>query len=77
MIIVDRIENDKAVCEIDGKLMKNISLSKISDNVREGDILIDNNNDGSFYIIDVVKTKQRKEDITKRFERLKARNNIK
>jgi len=76
MIIVDRIENNKAVCEINGEITKDISLSKISNDVREGDVLIDNNGDGTFYIIDVVKTKQLKEDITKRFENLKARNKI-
>jgi len=75
MIIVDRIENDKAVCEINGESIKNISLSKISNGVREGDVLIDNNGDGSFYIIDLAKTKQRKGNIKERFERLKAKNN--
>jgi len=77
MIIVDRIEKDKAVCEINGKMIKDISLSKISDDVREGDVLIDNSGDGSFYIIDIVKTKQRKKNINERFECLKARNSTK
>ncbi|MDR0318963.1 MAG: DUF3006 domain-containing protein [Nitrososphaerota archaeon] len=77
MIIVDRIENNIAICEINGKTTKGISLSKLSSNVREGDVLVDNNGDGSFYTIDSEKTKQRKVDIAKRFERLKARNNIK
>ena len=75
MIIVDRIESDVAVCEINGKTMKNISLSKISKNVNEGDVLIDKNGDGSFYTIDVAKTKQQKESITKRFGHLKTKNN--
>jgi hypothetical protein len=77
MIIVDRIENGIAVCEINGKLTEDIPLSKISTGVREGDVLIDDNNNGSFYTIDVETTKQRKANITERFERLKARNNIK
>ncbi|MDR0797853.1 MAG: DUF3006 domain-containing protein [Nitrososphaerota archaeon] len=77
MIIVDRIENAIAVCEINGKMMKDIPLSKISDGVREGDVLLDNSGDGSFYIVDVEKTKQRRDYITERFERLKAKNNIK
>ena len=76
MIIVDRIENGKAVCEINGEVVKNISLSKISDDVCEGDVLMDKNGDGSFYIIDIVKTKERKEDINERFKRLKIRKNI-
>ena len=57
--------------------MQNIPLSKINNNVCEGDILIDKNGDGSFYIIDTIKTKQRKDNITDRFERLKAKNKIK
>jgi len=77
MIIVDRIESNIAICEINGKTTKDIPLSKISNNVCEGDVLIDDNGDGSFYIIDSIKTKQRKKDITERFERLKAKNNIK
>ena len=77
MIIVDRIENGIAVCEINGKTIKDIPLSKISNNVHEGDVLIDNSGDGSFYVVDVETTKQRKTNITEHFERLKARNNIK
>ena len=77
MIIVDRIENDQAVCEVNGEMIKNIPLSKINNNVCEGDVLIDENGDGSFYIIDIKKTKQRKDNISERFERLKAKNKIK
>jgi hypothetical protein len=73
MIIVDRIENGIAVCEIDDKMV-DIPLSKISNNVHEGDVLIDNNGDGSFYTIDTATTKQRKTDITALFERLKAKH---
>ncbi|MDR0372123.1 MAG: DUF3006 domain-containing protein [Nitrososphaerota archaeon] len=72
MIIVDRLENGIAVCEIEG-IMTNVSLTKISKGVREGDVLIDMG-EGSFYTIDVAKTAQRKADIAKRFERLKARS---
>jgi hypothetical protein len=71
MIIVDRIENGLAVCEIDGT-MKNIPVSKISPGVHEGDVLIDTN-EGTF-TIDTEKTAQRKADITKRFEHLKAKH---
>ncbi|MDR2700770.1 MAG: DUF3006 domain-containing protein [Nitrososphaerota archaeon] len=72
MIIVDRIENGLAVCEIDGK-MADIPLLKISNNVREGDVLT-GNEDCSFYTIDIAKTEQRRAYITERFERLKARH---
>ena len=77
IIIVDRIESDIAVCEINGETTKDIPLSKISKNVHEGDVLLDHNGDGSFYTVDITKTKQRKNDITKRFEHLKEKNNIK
>lgn len=73
MIIVDRIENGNAVCEINGTEIKNIPLSQITNNVAEGDVLIDKNGDESFYIIDVEKTNERKEDINERFERLKKK----
>jgi len=74
MIIVDRIENGIAVCEIDGAMIE-IALSKISSDVKEGDVLA-NTGDGESYTIDIATTKQRKEDINKRFERLKARNKV-
>ncbi|MCL2476757.1 DUF3006 domain-containing protein [Candidatus Bathycorpusculum sp.] len=73
MIIVDRIENGIAVCEIDG-VMSDIPLSKISTGVCEGDVLIDLSNEGTFYTVDTAKTEQRRAEITKRFEHLKAKN---
>jgi hypothetical protein len=73
MIIVDRIENELAVCEIDDKMV-DISLSKISNGVREGDVLIDVKGDGSFYVVDAAKTEQRRAEITELFERVKAKN---
>jgi len=77
LIIVDRIENNIAICEIDGKTTKDIPLTKISKDVHEGDVLIDLNGDNSFYTVDIAQTKQRKNDITKLFEHLKTKNNIK
>jgi len=73
MIIVDRIENGVAVCEIDGTML-DIPLSKISAGICEGDVLIDHSGDGTFYSVDTAKTKQRRAEITKRFEHLKAKN---
>lgn len=75
MIIIDRIENGLAVCEIDGE-MKDIPLSKISGNAREGDVLIDRG-DGAFFTADASETARRKAVISERFERLKARNHKK
>ena len=71
MIIVDRIENGIAVCEIDG-VMTDIPLSRISGAVREGDVLRDNS-DGSYLTADIPATEQRRAAIAERFERLKAR----
>jgi len=73
MIIVDRIENGVAVCEIDG-VMSDIPLSKISSEVCEGDVLIELSGEGTVYSVDTAKTKQRRAEITKRFEHLKAKN---
>jgi hypothetical protein len=73
MIIVDRIENKLAVCEIDDKMI-DIPLSKISKTVKEGDVLIDENRDGTFYTVDTAKTAQRRAEITEMFERLKAKS---
>ncbi|MDR2204489.1 MAG: DUF3006 domain-containing protein [Nitrososphaerota archaeon] len=72
MIIVDRIENGFAVCEFNGNLLKDVPLTKISGNVQEGDVLIEEKN--GTYIIDVATTKQRRADMTIQFEKLKARN---
>ena len=69
-LIVDRIENGLAVCEVDGALI-DIPLAKISGTVREGDILYENN---SLYTVAKEETEQRRAAITNRFERLKARN---
>jgi len=75
MIIVDRIEENKiAVCEIDDNKMIDIPLSKISKGVHEGDVLIDERGDGTFYTVDVEKTAQRRAEITELFERIKAKN---
>jgi len=69
-IIVDRIENGLAVCEVNGALV-DIPLANISGAVREGDIL--NEND-SFYTIAKEETEERRVAITSRFERLKSKN---
>ena len=74
MIIVDRIEDELAICEIDDDKMVDIPLSKISKGVREGDVLIAEKGDGTFYTVDVVKTEQRRTEIIELFERVKAKN---
>lgn len=72
MMIVDRIINGIAVCENDGSMM-DIPLSAITGNVREGDVLRVDKNDAQ-YIVDTDETQKRRDAITERFERIKARN---
>jgi len=71
MIIIDRIENGIAICEVDGE-MRDIPLSGINGKAREGDVLLDKG-DGSLLTIDASATQRRRAAITERFERLKAR----
>ncbi len=66
MIIVDRIENGFAVCEIDNEFTE-ISLLDISGNVREGAVLIKTNGN---YVVDEDSTSQRKKDIFEKQRRL-------
>ena len=73
MIIVDRIVNGFAVCEING-VMTDIPLSRISGRVREGDMLSGGGGD-SLYTVDIPGTERRRAAISERFERLKARKN--
>ena len=74
MIIVDRIINGIAVCEVDGLTTVDIPLSSISGNVREGAVI--QKADGeSRYIVDDDDTQRRKAAISERFNRLKARRN--
>jgi len=71
MIIIDRIENGIAVCEVNGQ-MRDIPLSGIKGKPREGDVLIDKG-DGSLLTIDASATQGRRAALSERFERLKAR----
>jgi len=71
MIIIDRIENGIAVCEIDGAMI-DIPLSRIAGTAREGDVLTDSG-DGAYLAADIPATERRRADISERFERLKAR----
>lgn len=66
MIIVDRIENGFAVCEIDNEFTE-IALLDIIGNVREGAVLIKTNGN---YVVDEDSTSQRKKDIFEKQRRL-------
>ena len=65
--IVDRIEENFAVCEDDNKNMINIELCKLPKNIKEGDVIM--KDDNSFYI-DYEATKKAKEEIEKLVESL-------
>jgi len=71
-IIVDKIENGLAVCEVDSRLIE-IPLAQISGVVREGDVLRKAEK-GAGYTVDKEETELRRTAIKDRFERLKARN---
>lgn len=63
--IVDRFENEFAVCEAEDLKFVNINKKELPENTKEGDILVF---DGQKYSIDIEKTNARKkeiEDITK------------
>ncbi len=60
MIIIDRIEDQFAVCEFDGKIIKNIPLSSLPPDINEGDILKLEND---IYIKDLENTEKRKREI--------------
>lgn len=61
MIIFERFEDDKAVLEINGEIKK-VSCDKISSDVSEGDVLVEEN--GSFNV-DKDGTEKRRQEILK------------
>lgn len=61
MIILEKFEDDIAVLEIDGEIKK-ISRKKFSDDVKEGDVLIQK--DGVF-MSDKENTEKRRKEILK------------
>ena len=75
MIVVDRVMDGLAVCEVDGSATINIPLSRISGPVREGALLTLTKDAGpdSLYAVDDAATQRRKAAISERFNRLKAR----
>lgn len=66
MIIVDRIENGIAICEIENEF-REIALENISGSVCEGAVLIKTDDK---YIVDEDSTSQRKKDIFEKQRRL-------
>lgn len=66
-VIIDRFEENFAVCEKESGEMINIEVAKLPMNIKEGDILIV---DGNTISIDEKCTKARKEKINKLAEDL-------
>jgi len=71
-IIVDKIENSLANCEINGKLT-DIPLALIDGVVKEGDILVASEN-GARYSVAKEETALRRAAMAERFKRLKSRS---
>ena len=65
--IVDRIEGDFAICEMSDKTMAEIQLNLLPENIKEGDIII---NENGMFRIDISKTRTRKEFILKKMNSL-------
>ena len=57
--IVDRIEEDYAVCEMENRKMIDIKLTQINGNIKDGDVLV--YSDG-FYKVDKELTDKRKDE---------------
>lgn len=71
MIIIDRFEGNFAVLETDEGMI-NVERNLISDNVKEGDVLVQN---GKNYLVDAAATKARRADVRKKFNRLRRQKN--
>lgn len=59
-LIVDRIEDGYAVCEMENQKMIDIKLTQINGNIRDGDVLV--YSDG-FYKVDEELTNKRKDEV--------------
>lgn len=62
IVVVDRFEENFAVCECEDKTMINIEISKLPNNVREGDVLVIKKDNIE---VDYNETKRRREEIEK------------
>ncbi|MCK9216967.1 MAG: DUF3006 domain-containing protein [Firmicutes bacterium] len=59
-VIIDRFEDDYAVCEKENRDMIDIEIKKLPANVKEGDVLIIN---GEYITIDTIETKKKRKEI--------------
>ena len=66
--IIDRIEDDIAICQCNDKTMTNIDLGKIPKECKEGNCIVEAD-DGNIYL-DVQETKKREERAKRLLDRL-------
>lgn len=66
MTIIDRFENNIVVLETDGGMIE-IERSQLPENVREGDVLTENN---GVWSVDVPATEKRRSDMRELMKRL-------
>ena len=66
--IIDRIEENIAVCECEDKKMVNFELEKLPKACKEGDCIVEDDN-GNIYV-DINETKRREERAKKLLDRL-------
>lgn len=66
--IIDRIEENIAVCECEDRKMVNLVLEKLPKACKEGDCIVEDDN-GNIYV-DINETKRREERAKKLLDRL-------
>lgn len=66
--IIDRIEENIAVCECENKTMVNFELEKLPKDCKEGECLVEEDN-GDIYV-DINETKRREERAKKLLDKL-------
>ena len=67
---VDRIEENFAVCEMEGRAMQNIPLSAFPEQPKDGDLF---DYENGIAVLRPTETAERKEEIQSLFERLKKK----
>lgn len=67
---VDRIEENFAVCEMDGRIMQNIPLTAFSKRPKDGDLF---DYENGIAVLRPAETEKRKEEIQSLFDRLKKK----
>ena len=66
--IIDRIEENIAVCECENKTMVNFALEKLPKDCKEGECLVEEDN--GYIYVDINETKRREESAKKLLDKL-------